>query len=84
MFNVNHCIPSAINKWNNELSDVLVDDLCVYDIFNVCFRTTNDSSVNWQQYRIHIPVKYYLKKINIVSSDSCIFCNENAETIRFY
>ena len=48
----NDCISSAINKWNNELSDVLVDDLCVYDVFNVCFRTTNDSSVNWLKYRI--------------------------------
>ena len=28
----NDCISSAINKWNNELSDVLVDDLCVYDV----------------------------------------------------
>ena len=81
----NDCKPSAINKWNNELSDVLVDDLCVYDVFNVCFRTTNDSTVNWLQYRIlHriLPVKYYLKKINIASSDSCTFCNENSETIQ--
>ena len=76
-------LPLAINKWNNELSNVLVDDLCVYDVFNFCFRTTNGSSVNWLQYRIlHIilPVKYYLKKININSSDSCTFCNENSKT----
>ena len=46
------CIPSAINKWNDKLSNVLVDDLCVHDIFNVCFRATNDSSVNWLQYMI--------------------------------
>ena len=36
----NDCIPSTINKWNNEISNVLVDDLCVYDVFDVCFRTT--------------------------------------------
>ena len=65
------CIPSAINKWNNELSNVLEDDLCVYDVSNVCFRTTNDSSVNLLQNRIIqriLPVKYYLKKINITYS----------------
>ena len=52
----NDCTPSAINKWNNELSNVLVDDLCVYDfwvrvisLFHVCFRTTNDFSNNWLQ-----------------------------------
>ena len=62
-----------------------MDDLCVYDVFNVCFATTNDSTVNWLQYRIlHriLPVKYYLKKINIASSDSCTFCNENSETLQ--
>ena len=62
-----------------------MDDLCVYDVFNVCFRTTYDSTVNWLQYRIlHriLPVKYYLKKINITASDSCTFCNENSETIQ--
>ena len=81
----NDCILSAINKWNNELADVLLDDLCVYDVFNVYLRTTSDSSVNWLQYRIlHriLPVKYYLKKINITSSDSCTFCNKNSETIQ--
>ena len=62
-----------------------MDDLCVYDVFNVCFKTIIDSSVNWLQFRIlHriLTVKYYLKKINITSSDSCTFCNENSETIQ--
>ena len=29
-----------------------------------------------------LPVKYYLKRINITSSESCTFCNENSETIQ--
>ena len=33
-------------------------------------------------FSIELPVKYYLKKINITSSDSCTFCNENSETIQ--
>ena len=26
------CVLSTINKWNNELSNVLMDDLCVYNV----------------------------------------------------
>ena len=61
---------SFINKWNSELSNILLL-ISVYMMFlmsYLCFRTTNDSSVNWLQYRIlHriLPVKYYIKKINI-------------------
>lgn len=81
----NDCVPTAINKWNAELCDILPNDLCVQDVFKICFRTTNDSTVNWLQYRIlHriLPVKYYLKKIRITASDCCTFCNDMPETIQ--
>ena len=61
-----------------------MDNLCVYDVFHVCFRTTNDFQTTGYN-RIHhriLPVKYYLKKNNITSSESCTFCNETSETIQ--
>ena len=27
-----YCVPSTINKWNNELTNVLWDDLCLHDV----------------------------------------------------
>lgn len=42
----NDCVPTAINKWNAELCDILPDDLCVHDVLKVCFSTTNDSTIN--------------------------------------
>lgn len=80
-----HCETTAINKWNAELCDILPNDLCVRDVFEICFSTTNNSTINWLQYRIlHtiLPVKYYLKKIRITTSDNCTFCNDMPETIK--
>lgn len=81
----NDCVPTAINKWNAELCDILPDDLCVHDVLKVCFSTTNDSTINWLQYRILyriLLVKYYLKKIKVTTSDCCTFCNDMSETIQ--
>ena len=82
--NVNHVIPSSVHKWNLELVPYGIE-ICVKDVFTVCFKTTKDSSIQWLQYRIlHriLPVNYYLKKINLVSSDCCSFCNNEVETIQ--
>lgn len=81
----NDCVSTATNKWNAEQCDTLPNDLCVQDVLKICFRTTNDSTVNWLQYRIlHriLPVKSYLKKIRITTSDCCTFCNDLPETIQ--
>ena len=81
----NDCIPLAINEWNYELSNVFLDDLRVHDVLNVCFRNTNDCSFNWIQYRVlhrSLLVKYFLKKINTPSSDSCILCHEVFKTVQ--
>ena len=54
------------------------------DVFKICFKTSNDSSVQWLQYRIiHriLPVSYYLKKIGVKTNDLCRFCTSNIETI---
>ena len=81
----NDYVPTAINKWNSELSNVLQDDLSVQNVFKFCFSTINDSTVNWLQYFIlHriLPVKYHLKKVNIITSECCTFSNEDSETIQ--
>ena len=78
-------IPTSINKWNTVLSTYLSNYICVTDVFKVCFKTTSDSVIQWLQYRIlHriLPVNYYLKKINVMTSDKCSFCKEDTETIQ--
>ena len=67
-----------------ELSPYGLGDISMQNVFKICFKTTSDSSVQWLQYRIlHriLPVGYYLKKINVMTNDSCRFCTSNTETI---
>jgi hypothetical protein len=81
--NVNIVTPTSVDKWNLELKPHGVE-ICVNDIFTLCFKTTKDSSIQWMQYRLlhrSLPVKYYLKKINILPSDGCTFCDNST---RFY
>jgi hypothetical protein len=64
--NVNIVAPTSVDKWNLELTPYGVE-ICVNDIFTLCFKTTKDSSIQWMQYRllhrIKMPVKYYLRKL---------------------
>lgn len=64
--NEKEVVPTAINKWRTELTPYGVDDISVIDVFKICFKTTNDSSVQWLQFRIlHriLPVGSYLKRL---------------------
>ena len=73
-----------MGKWEAELSPYGVDDISVQEVFKICFKTTNDSSVQWLQCRIlHriFPVRYYLKKINVTTDDNCRFCTNNVESL---
>lgn len=79
--NYTDVVPTAISRWNNELPHG--QNLCIQDCFKICFMTTNDTSVQWLQYRVlHriLPVNYYLKKIKIIANDCCTFCKEEIET----
>lgn len=70
--------PTAIPKWNPEWVCTNMGIESVYDAFNVCFWTINNSSYQWLQYKLlHriLSVDYYLKKINVVSSNCCPFLN---------
>lgn len=83
ILNYTEAVPTAISRWNNELP--LEQNLCIQDCFKICFMTTNDTSVQWLQYRVlHriLPVNYYLKKIKIITNDCCTFCKEEIETIQ--
>lgn len=82
--NENVVVPIAVTKWKTDLTDYNVEDLTICDIFKICFNTTKDSSVQWLQFRIlHniLPVGFYLKKINVKTTDICGFCKSNVETI---
>lgn len=84
VLNENVVVPIAVTKWKTDLTNYNVEDLTIYDIFKICFKTTKDSSVQWLQFRIlhkNLPVGYYLKKINIKTTDRCEFCKNNVETI---
>ena len=69
-------------KWQFEL-DMSIDDKMWMSIFNVCFNSLDNNSLQWFQlkliYRI-FPTKEYLKKINIVNTAECSYCQES-ETI---
>jgi hypothetical protein len=43
---------TSVNKWNLELKPYGVE-ICVNDIFTLCFETTKDSSIQWMQYSSH-------------------------------
>ena len=82
--NVKEVIPVSLNKWKTELSPYGMGDFSMQDVFKICFKTFNDFSVQWLQYRIiHriLPVSYYLKKICVKTNDLCRFCTSNIETI---
>jgi hypothetical protein len=81
--NISNNVPKSFEKWK---SLHLYKELhfTVQDVFKNCFMVSKDSKVQWLQYRIlHriLPVNYYLKKIKIVDSDVCTFCNSERETI---
>eukprot|EP00105_Crassostrea_gigas_P040116 XP_019924264.1 PREDICTED: uncharacterized protein LOC109619185 [Crassostrea gigas] len=83
---LNSCnvIPTSISKWESELVQYGAK-ICVNDAFNVCFKTTKDTQLQWLQFRLlHriLPVNHYLKKIKVVSSDCCSFCKHEVETIQ--
>ena len=69
-------------KWQFEL-DINIDDKMWMSIFNVCFNSLDNNSLQWFQlkliYRI-LPTKAYLRKINIVDTAECSYCQES-ETI---
>lgn len=82
--NKNNIVPTSIYKWNEELSPHGLENICIQDVFKICFKITMDSSLQWLQYRIlHriLPVCYYLKKIKIKTDDCCRFCGNEIETI---
>jgi hypothetical protein len=84
LLNVNHVIPTSVCKWNLERSPYSIE-ICIKDVFTLCFKTTMDSAIQWLQYRLlHriLHVNYYLKKINVVSYNCCTFCNNEVETIQ--
>ena len=68
-------------KWQFEL-DMSIDDKMWMSIFNVCFNSS-DNSLQWFQLKLVcriFPTKEYLKKINIVNTAECGYCQES-ETI---
>jgi exonuclease III len=83
--NTTEVTPTSIPKWKLELSPHGINDICLRDVFKVCFKTTSDSSVQWLQYRLlHriLPVGYYLKKIHVKSTDICNLCKTETETLQ--
>ena len=73
--------PTSFEKWEKDLS-FLNEIPLSKDAFKICFFVTEDTSIQWFQYKIlHriLPIKAYLKTIGIKSSDSCWFCDEKED-----
>lgn len=53
-WNENVVTPIFVNKWKTDQTDYNLEDLTVYDISKICFKTIKDSSVQgtWLQLRI--------------------------------
>ena len=78
--------PTSFLKWEENLH-FLQDIPSCYEAFKVCFSTTNDSAIQWFQYRLlhrFLPVNKYLKIVGIKSSDSCCFCNNQENIIHAF
>ena len=71
--NSNVITHTSINKWNTVLSTYLSNNICVTDVFNVCLKKILN---------IILPVNFYPKKNNVVTSDECSSCKEDSETIQ--
>ena len=52
LLNDKEVVPTAIEKWNIELTQYGVDNISIQDVFKVCFKITIDSSIQWLQFRI--------------------------------
>ena len=76
-------IPTAMHRWNStQIHDFKFDEW--EQIFELTYKTTNDTLLQWLQYRtLHriLPTKHYLKKIKKIDSDICDFCGEETEDI---
>ena len=77
--------PKSLQKWKNELNNipnsVMHNNVSIYDIV---FKTTKDPKLLWFQYRINhriLGTNYLLKKMNIVTDDTCNLCKNYPETL---
>lgn len=61
--NEKEVVPTAINKWRTELTPYGVDDISVIDVFKICFKTTNDSSV--QGYSLEFYTEFFQLDITL-------------------
>lgn len=54
VWNENVVTPIFVNKWKTDQTDYNLEDLTLYDISKICFKTIKDSSVQctWLQLRI--------------------------------
>ena len=68
-------------KWHEKLKDVDINWSYVY---RNCFKTIQDTRIQWLQYQILYripPVKKYLKTVGIMQDDACSFCQSESEGI---
>ena len=78
-------IPTSLPKWSNDLINIPNSNVWdIRSIYEIVFKTTKDSKLQWFQYRINhriLGTNYLLKKMNITQDESCSFCNNSPETI---
>ena len=74
--------PHSEQKWQLIIGSEFIN---WSNIQNDCFRITNDTNLQWFQYRLlHqiLPLRKYLKKIQVIDYDLCTLCGDEEETIQ--
>ena len=75
--------PKMKQKWNRDLNKI-IDKQTWQNTYKICFKTMQDTSIIWLQYRILFRIlgtRQFLHKIKKSSTSSCRLCKENEETL---
>lgn len=81
VFNENKSVPTAQNKFNKIFNFTKEDWKKIYIL---PFITTNNSKLQWLQYRINhniLVTNQILNKIKIIDNSKCTFCEQEEETL---
>jgi hypothetical protein len=75
--------PTCISKWCEKLNVTLSEEEWIY-IFSLPFKISNDSGLQWFQYRINhriIATNSLLLNMKLKNNELCSFCKNEIESL---